>query len=345
MQAAYLHAIKAGETLSTASMERLTHELLDGIIPEAEAISILTSLSTRGETASELMGAYHAIMARALPFSAPDTAIDVCGTGGDGMHSLNISTTAAFIIAACKVPVVKHGNRAISSRSGASDVLASLGFRPSLPASFWQHALTHHHLAFLYAPMFHPDLARIAPLRKRIGSRTLFNLLGPLCNPANVKQQLVGVYAQDKIAIMAEILRQNGSKNAWIVHAEDGSDEISCASITRGIQIENNAMTHFTINPLDTAMEFYPIDSIKGSSSQENALAMIDLFTNPKPSGYYTAALLNAAAGLVIARHVSNLTVGVATAREVLMSGAVLSLLKTLQQLAQEENSNDTSLS
>lgn len=335
MLAATTQMIENGAKLNAHEMEITVAFMLDGKAGESESIAFLHALSKRGETATELRGAYHAIMQRSIAFDAPRDAIDVCGTGGDGLNTLNISTTVAFILASCGATVVKHGNRAITSQSGASDVLAALGIPATLPISFWQNIIQENHIAFLHAPLFHPRLCALSTIRKKIGTHSIFNLLGPLCNPARVNNQLVGVYAKDKISIIAETLMTRKSIQAWVVHGEEGGDEISISGTTSCAKISDTTVDYEELSPSDAGLESYPQKSIQGLTPESNAHAMIALFNHPEPSGYYYASLLNAAAGLMIAGRVQSLPDGVALAKEALDSGKTFALLRAIQTKAE----------
>lgn len=271
-------------------------------MPEAEAIARLCELRDKGETAEDILGAIEAVMERAIRFPAPADAVDLCGTGGDGKHTLNISTAAAFVVTAAGATVVKHGNRAVSSRSGSSDVLAALGIPNDLPAAFWRTVAGQMGLAFLHAPLFHPGLARMAPIRKNIGTRTLFNLLGPLCNPAGLGRQVVGVYEPRLVPVIAEVLHRRGHVHAWVVHGTDGSDEISVSAPTLVAEVKDGRIEEFTLSPEELGLPFAPADALTGGDAAHNAQAMMRLFEGHKDA-YWDSVMLNAAAGLLVSGH------------------------------------------
>jgi len=309
--------------------------MLTGAMPDAEAIALLSDLRARGETAHDIAEAADAVMAQALPFNAPADAIDVCGTGGDGLHSLNISTAVAFVASSCGACVVKHSNRAVSSRSGSSDVLAALGIPADLPPSFWEQTAREMGIAFLHAPQFHPGLVRLAPLRKQIGGRTIFNLLGPLCNPARPKRQVMGVYSAPLVPLIAEVLAMRGSEHAWVVHGEDGADEISLSAETFVAELRNGITEPFMLAPEDMGLERVPTDALCGGDAAHNAAAMRRMFAGEK-GAYWDTVMVNAAATLVVAGIAATLPEAMERTALALHSGAALQKLEALQLLCEE---------
>ncbi len=320
--------------VSTQNTASLIGAMLDGTISDADTSEALIAMAQRGETAMDILGAVQAVMERAVPFDAPAHAVDVCGTGGDGIHSYNISTAVALVVAACGVPVVKHGNRSVSSLSGSSDVLSALGIPSSLSPDFWHECLYTHGIAFLFAPHFHAGLVRLAPIRKAISTRTIFNVLGPLCNPARIKRQLMGVYAPSLTTVIAEVMRLREMESAWVVHGHDGSDELSISGPTTVEAVTRNTVKNITISPEDIGLARHPLSAIKGGSPEVNAAAMLTLFSGER-SGYRSTVLWNAAAALIVAGQTASLDEGAMLAAQAIDSGKVLALLKALQARAE----------
>jgi anthranilate phosphoribosyltransferase len=309
--------------------------MLDGVLKGTALDGALQALAERPITTDDILSGREAIMARATLFTAPGDAIDVCGTGGDGKHSLNVSTAVAFVVAASGMPVVKHGNRAVSSRSGGSDVLAALGIRADLPAAFWERALAQANIAFLHAPNFHPGFAHIASARKALGKRTLFNVLGPLCNPAQVKRQVMGVYAGEILLPVAEALQRIGTTHAWVVYGEDGMDELSVSGASQVYDVTQRAVTEITVSPQDAGLPPADADALRGGEAAYNAEAIEALFRGER-GGYRKTVVLNAAAALLVAGKVENLTDGANIANETIESGKARHTLEQLRELASQ---------
>jgi anthranilate phosphoribosyltransferase len=320
------------------SIEYSVGTLLDGMLSDAAALSLLQELAIDDTLTSDaLLAAQKAVIERALPFTAPADAMDVCGTGGDGLHTRNISTAVAFVAAASGAVVVKHGNRAVSSRAGSSDVLDALGIPSSLTPAFWNATLESLGIAFLYAPHFHAGLVRIAPLRKQLGTRTIFNLLGPLCNPARVTRQLLGVYSAALVPILLETLQKLGSHAAWVVHGSEGGDELSIHGASAVAIVDKGRLRQTDITPEQAGLTRHPLDSLTGGDAQENAAAMLRLFAGEAGS-YRDAVLLNAAATLIISGKATTLKEGVFLSAETIDSGRAATLLSRLQDAATKEN-------
>lgn len=300
--------------------------ILDGKA-DSEAISaFLIQLADRGETATEIAAAVHEMRARMISVDAPANAIDVCGTGGDGSHSLNISTATALVVAACDVPMAKHGNRAASSKSGAADTLEALGLDLAKAATGGEQSLREIGIAFFFAPNHHPALGPLAPIRKAIGRRTIFNLLGPLCNPARVKRQLIGVASPDLVDIYAEAAAQLGYDKVMIVSGEEGLDELSISGPSRLAIVEGQSITHSRITPEDLGLSRHAADAIKGGDADYNAAALRGLLQG-EPSAYRDAVLLNSAAALMVAGEADSWEAGVEEAAEALDKGLANALL------------------
>jgi anthranilate phosphoribosyltransferase len=300
--------------------------LLDGIVTPAQAGAFLMSLSQRGETVDEIVSAATILRSRSVTVRPPDNAVDCCGTGGDHSNSYNISTAVAFVVAACGVPVAKHGNRAASSQSGAADVLESLGVNLDLSAVQCEEALRQFGFCFLMAPKFHSSLKPLAGLRKELGFRTLFNLLGPLANPAGTSRQLIGVFDKKWVRPMAEALQKLGSISALVVHGSDGLDEITLTSATHCAKLENGVVSEFTLSPSDFDLPTIRSTDITGGDAATNARALLDLL-NGKPSAYRDIVLANAAATLELSGKANDLKQGVALAARAIDNGEALQIL------------------
>ena len=300
-------------------------DILDARTSEEAIADFLIALSQRGETATEIAEAARALRERLIPIEAPAGAIDVCGTGGDGHHTLNVSTAVSLIVAACGVPVAKHGNRAASSKAGAADTLEALGLDMARAGRLAEASLRDIGIAFLFAANHHPAMARITPIRKRIGKRTIFNLMGPLANPARVTRQLIGIARPDYAPVYADALAQLGTEAALVVSGEEGLDEVSGAGATVVVSIGGIALPP-RVTPEDAGLPRHPIAAIRGGDPAYNAAALRRLLQG-ETGGYRDAVLLNAAAALMVAGHAADLCNGVEEARETLDNGLANALL------------------
>lgn len=315
------------------SQRRTTSErigaILDGQIADAEAVRYLEEMDELNLNAEQIAGAVDAVMHRAVKFPEFPSAMDVCGTGGDYQHSYNISTASALVVAACGVKVAKHGNRAITSRSGSADVLEALGVRTSLSPENCAKVLNEVGISFLFAPSFHPGFARVAPLRKAIGHRTIFNLLGPLCNPARVDYQLIGVYHPALCAPMAGAANLLGRKHVMVVHGEEGCDEISISGKTKVAELAQNVVTQYDLEPRRAGLPTRPADELKGGDAEENAAALLEIL-NGAENTYADAVVFNAGVALYIAGKAPALRGGATMAREALATGEAKRVLNHL---------------
>ncbi|NYT39646.1 anthranilate phosphoribosyltransferase [Sphingomonas sp. R-74633] len=311
--------------LARESAAQAFADILDGTAPEPEIERFLIALSERGETSIEIAEAARAMRARLIPITAPEGAIDVCGTGGDGHHTLNVSTAVSLVVAAAGVPVAKHGNRAASSKSGAADTLEALGLNLDRAGARAEESLHELGIAFLFAQAHHPSMARIGPLRRRIGRRTIFNLMGPLANPAHVTRQLIGIARPDYAPIYAEALEQLGVEAAAIVSGEEGLDELSTEHASVVVSIGSSGLPS-RIVPEDAGLPRHPLSAIRGGDPEYNALALRRLLQG-EPGPYRDAVLLNAAAALVIAGAASDLREGAEEAAETIDKGLANALL------------------
>lgn len=318
-----LIGIAAERALTQAEAETAFEILFNGDATPSQIGGLLMALRTRGETVEEFAAAAAVMRAKCHKVNAPAGAMDIVGTGGDGKGTLNISTATAFVVAGAGVPVAKHGNRNLSSKSGAADVLGQMGVGVMVGADVVEKALKDIGIAFMMAPMHHPAMAHVMPTRAELGTRTIFNILGPLTNPAGAKRQLTGTFTRDLIRPMAETLQKLGSEKAWLVHGSDGTDEITICGVSWVAALADGTVTEFEINPEDAGLPVHPFEDIMGGSPEENGAAFRDLLDGEK-SAYRDAVLLNSAAALLIADRVTDLKQGVEMARESIDSGAAL---------------------
>ncbi|MDR3537231.1 MAG: anthranilate phosphoribosyltransferase [Acetobacteraceae bacterium] len=325
-----LARLAAGETLSAADAEAAFDVIMDGEATPAQIGGLLMAMRLRGETVAEITGAVRAMRARMAAIEAPAEAMDVCGTGGDGAGTLNVSTAVTFVIAGCGVPVAKHGNRALSSRTGGADVLAALGVNVDAPIERLGAILRAAGCVFLFAPRHHPSMRHAAGPRVELGTRTIFNLLGPLANPARVTRQLTGVFSPVWTVPMAETLAALGTTAAWIVHGQ-GLDELTLAGENQVTALHRGAISSFPVTPEDAGLPRAPIAAIRGGDAAFNAAALLALLQDA-PGPYRDTVLLNAAAALVVADRAADLREGVAIARDAIASGAALAALETLRR-------------
>lgn len=309
--------------LTLREAETLFGKILDGQMSADEITALLIDMADRGETAEEIAGAASAMRARMIRINAPEKAIDVCGTGGDGSHSLNVSTAVALVVAACAVPVAKHGNRAASSKAGAADTLEALGLNLDRAAETAEACLADLGICFLFAQKHHPALGPIMPIRRAIGRRTIFNLLGPLCNPAGVKRQLVGVADPKLIPVYAEALAMLGAEEAMVVAGDEPLDELSIAGPSTVAPVGHEAVR---ITPEIASLPTHPIEALKGGDAQHNATALRRLLAGEQ-GAYRDAVLLNTAAALMVAGEARDWKDGVEEAAEAIDKGLAKALL------------------
>lgn len=318
--------------LSRAQAEEAFGYLFEGAATPAQIGGFLMALRARGESVSEYAAAAAVMRAHCVPVKAPDGAMDIVGTGGDGKHTLNISTATAFVVAGAGVPVAKHGNRNLSSKSGTADVQSALGINVMVGPEVVERAIAEAGIGFMMAPMHHPAMKHVGPVRVELGSKTIFNILGPLTNPAGVKRQLTGAFAPDLIFPMAETLLQLGTEKAWLVHGSDGTDEITICGPTAVAALEDGKIRSREIHPEDAGLPVHNFRDILGGTPEENAAAMISLLDGEE-GAYRDAVLLNAAAALVVADKANNLKDGAALARESIDSGKAKQAVETLARI------------
>jgi anthranilate phosphoribosyltransferase len=327
---ATLTLAQAGEPLSAADTKRLFDAIFTGRLSEEEIIAYLATTADRKPTVDELVGAVTSMRRHMRGITAPADALDLCGTGGDGLGTLNISTAVSFVVAACGVPVAKHGNRSASSRSGAADVLEALGVNIALDPEAAQSVLAQAGLVFLFAQTHHPAMKHVGNARKQIGRRTIFNLLGPLANPARVTRQLVGVFSSDWLVPYAEALKALGSHRAWIVHGRDGLDEVSVSGPTQIAILDRGAVTTREMTPEDAGLGPAPLAEITGGNAAHNADALRHLLEGGSSGAYRDIVLLNAGAALMVAGRAKDIREGVALAARALDTGTARAKLEAL---------------
>ncbi len=323
-----IHAAAEGP-LTREQAEQAFGILFDGDATPSQIGGFLMALRTRGETVQEYAAAAKVMRDKCNAVKAPAGAMDIVGTGGDGKGTLNISTATAFVVAGAGVTVAKHGNRNLSSKSGAADALGQMGINVMVGPEVVEKAIESVGIAFMMAPMHHPAIAHVMPTRAELGTRTIFNILGPLTNPAGVKRQLTGAFSRDLIRPMAETLGELGAEKAWLVHGSDGTDELSIAGVSWVAALEDGKVTEFEVNPEDAGLPVHPFEDILGGTPEENGIAFRALLDGEK-SAYRDAVLLNAAAALLVAGKVDNLKDGAKLAAHSIDSGAAKGKIEAL---------------
>ncbi len=323
-----LNKISQYSVLTQEEMQDIMRQIMNGDATEEQITTLLTTLAERGEAVSEITGAARVMRDMASAITAPANALDCCGTGGDGVGTYNISTAVALVCAACGVPVAKHGNRAASSKSGAADALEALGVNLDLSTEQLETALKEFNFCFLMAPHHHQAMKHVMPVRKALGFRTIFNLLGPLANPAGTKFQLIGVFDKKWLRPMAEVLNNLGTTRAWIVHGHDGLDEITTTDKTDIAILDNGNITEKTISPEDFGLPFADTNDLLGGDAEENASALRALLNGEK-NAYRDIVLANASAVLNISGKANDLKQGVALAAKAIDDGLALKTLES----------------
>ncbi len=312
--------------LEEAEAEAAFAAILDGTVPDEAIAQFLVALSDRGETASEIAGAARAMRARMIPVKAPANAIDVCGTGGDGHHTLNVSTAVSLVVAACGVPVAKHGNRAASSKAGAADTLEALGLNLDRAAETAEETLADLGICFLFAAKHHPSMGRIMPIRKALGRRTIFNLMGPLANPAGVRRQLIGIARPAYVPIYADAISRLGTDHSMVISGDEGLDELSLAGGNELAQVRGSEVLMQRLTPQDAGLPAAPVEALRGGDATYNAAALRALLQGEE-GPYRNAVLLNAAAALIVAGEAQGWHEGVEEAAEAIDKGLANALL------------------
>lgn len=339
--AAFLAKIQAGQHLSEQEAEIAISEIMEGRAAEAEVRDFLLALKAKGECLSEVVGAAKAMRAHALSFSTHGrVAVDTCGTGGDGLKTVNISTMAAFVVAGAGVAVAKHGNRAISSACGSADLLEGLGISVDVEPQVAERCLQEAGFGFMFAPRFHPAMKVVAPIRKALGVPTIFNLLGPLTNPAGVQHQVVGVADAGKQEMYAQALRALGVVRALVVHGADGQDELSTTGATEVIEINMAAdpdrFAHYSIVPETFGLRRARLEELRGGAAPENARIAEEILSG-KQGAVRDAVVFNAAAALYVAGAVGDLSAGISLAAQSIDHGQAISVLQQVRSIASRQ--------
>ncbi|MCK8782359.1 anthranilate phosphoribosyltransferase [Rhizobium sp. NTR19] len=325
-----------GESLSREEAQAAFDILMSGEATPSQIGGFLMALRVRGETVAELTGAVATMRAKMLPVEAPADAIDIVGTGGDGLGTYNISTLASLIVAGCKVPVAKHGNRALSSKSGTADTLSVLGVNLEIGPQLISRCIRQAGIGFMFASMHHAAMRHVGPSRVELGTRTIFNLLGPLSNPAGAKRQLLGVFSPRWLEPIAEVLRDLGSENVWVVHG-DGMDEITTTGITQVTALENGRIRSFELTPMDFGVQAASMDELKGGDGTANAAALRAVLAGAR-NAYRDISLCNAAASLVVAGKAETIMDGMTLAAQSLDSGQAAAALDRLVAVSNDRD-------
>ncbi len=325
-----LARVAMGETLTEQEAEEAFATIMSGEATPAQIAGLVMAMRVRRETVAEMTGAVRAMRARMARVEAPEGAMDVCGTGGDASGSLNVSTAVTFVLAGCGVPVAKHGNRALSSRTGGADVLSALGVNVDVPLARLPAVLRAAGCAFLFAPRHHAALRHAAGPRMELGTRTIFNLLGPLANPAGVTRQLTGVFDPSWARPMVEALARLGSTDVWLVHGQ-GLDELTVAGPNSVVALKDGVVREFTVTPEEAGLPVSPVSAIRGGDAAANAAALTALLRGAT-GAYRDTVLLNTAAALIVAGRTEALREGVALAAQSIDGGAALASLETLRR-------------
>ncbi len=325
-----------GQVLSEAQAEAAFDIMMSGDATPSQMGGFLMALRVRGETVAEITGAVRAMRAKMLTIEAPEGAIDVCGTGGDATGTYNISTASQFVLAGCGVPVAKHGNRALSSKSGAADVLTTLGVNIDADMSLVQRALNEVGTCFLMAPRHHSAMRHVGPTRVELGTRTLFNLMGPLSSPARVKRQVVGVFSPDWAVPLAEVLKSLGHERAWVMHGADGMDELSTTGPSVVAELKDGEVRSFEVTPEQAGLPRATLADLKGGDGAQNA-RVLRAMLGGEHGPFRDAVLLGSAAGLIVAGKTEDLKEGVAMAAHSVDSGRAMKALDGLITITNEQ--------
>ncbi len=324
--------VATGAALTRGEAEQAFDIMMSGDATPAQMGGFLMALRVRGETVEEITGAATVMRSKMTTIKAPAGAIDICGTGGDGTGSYNISTASQFVVAACGVPVAKHGNRAASSKSGASDVLEALGVNIEADFALVERALAEAGTCFLMAQRHHSAMRHVGPTRVELGTRTIFNLLGPLSNPAKVKRQLIGVFAPQWVEPLAAVLRDLGHERAWVVHGAGGMDEVSTLGPTQVAELKDGKIATFEVTPADAGLPTAKLEDLVGGDREHNAAALRAVLEG-KPSAYRDIVVLGSAAALIVAGKAETLEQGAALATEAIDSGRAVEVLNRLVRI------------
>lgn len=332
----FIGQVASGAALSREEATQAFDIIMSGEATPAQIGGFLMALRVRGETVEEIAGAVITMREKMLPVEAPGDAIDIVGTGGDASGTYNISTCAAFVVAASGVPVAKHGNRALSSRSGAADVLTALGVEIELSPERISACIREAGLGFMFAPAHHSAMKHVGPSRVELGTRTIFNILGPMSNPAGTRRQMIGVFSRDLVVPMAEVLASLGSERIWVVHGSDGLDEITTTGPTHVAELQDGRISTFDIGPADIGLSSARPDELKGGDSETNAAAIRALLGGER-GPFRDIVIFNSSAALVVAGKVADLKEGATLAAEAIDSGAALACLNKLVAVSKAE--------
>ena len=322
--------ISEGKNLNFQESKSVFLDIMSGNVEENLIYKFLTGLSSKGETADEIAGGVYVLREKCLKVNISENLIDTCGTGGDGKNTLNISTASALLLASMGVKIAKHGNKALSSKCGSADVLEKLKININLKPDEVIKSINKNNFGFMFAPNYHSAMKYVGPVRKKIGKRTIFNLIGPLSSPANVKRQVVGVFSKKWLLHFANALKNIGSNHAWIVHSEDGMDEISPFTITNVIELKNNKISELTIDPKKIGIKFNNPDKLKGRDADYNAAKIIDIFQGEK-NEFSESVCLNSAAALIVAGKYNKFEDAYESSRNHIASGKTIEHLKKIQ--------------
>jgi anthranilate phosphoribosyltransferase len=324
-----IQKVSTGATLEQGEIKDALEIMTEGHATQAQMGAFLMALRVRGETVDELTGAATMLRSRMTRVEAPPGAVDIVGTGGDGQGTFNVSTCASLVAAGAGVKIAKHGNRSVSSISGASDVLAALGVKLEVPPTTITRCIEGAGVGFMWAPMHHPAMKHWAPVRAELGIRTIFNLLGPICNPAGVKRQVVGVFSWQWVEPVAHVLLNLGAEHVWVVHGHDGLDELTTTGATDVAEVKDGKVTVFEVTPADAGLAPAKLSELKGGNAELNAAAIRQVLAG-KRGPFRDIVLLNAAAALVVAGMASGLTDGVALGVHAIEGGAAAGALERL---------------
>jgi anthranilate phosphoribosyltransferase len=330
-----MQKVATGASLSEEEIKDAFETMMSGIATPVQMAAFLMALRVRGETIPEITGAARLMRANMLPVEAPPGAIDIVGTGGDGHNTFNVSTCAAIVAAGAGVPIAKHGNRAVSSLSGASDVLTALGVKIDVSPLTISRSIAEAGVGFMWAPMHHPAMKAWAPARAELGVRTILNLLGPLANPAGVRRQVVGVFNATWTEPIAEALKNLGSEHAWVVHGSDGLDEITTTGPTRVSELKDGAIRTFEVKPADAGLPTTTLEALKGGDASVNAAAIRDVLAG-EHGPFRDIVVINTAAALIVGGKASSLTEGVERAARAIDDGAAARALDKLVAITNE---------
>jgi anthranilate phosphoribosyltransferase len=328
-----IHKVSTGATLERAEIETALETMMSGIATPAQMGAFLMAMRVRGETVEEITGAAELMRSKMTAVTAPPGAIDIVGTGGDSHGTFNVSTCAALVAAGAGAKVAKHGNRSVSSKSGASDVLGALGVKLDITPETVARCIDEAGVGFMWAPMHHAAMKHWAPVRAELGIRTIFNVLGPICNPANVRRQIVGVYARELIEPIANVLKNLGAEHVWVVHGHDGMDELTTTGSTSVAELKNGEIRVFEITPADAGLQPARLSDLVGGDAEVNAAAIRRVLAGEQ-GPFRDIVVLNAGAALVVAGLAENLEAGVAKAAAAIDSGAARAALERLIEVS-----------